>query len=138
MISPNTQQNLQGVNQQGMPQKTFFVNINGGGRDSAISYPIAAGYEVFLLDEESKMFFIKRNNGMGITLREFEYEEVTPTQTFAEANPGSFDTSKYVTKEDFNTLVEEVRRLQGSNKGHHYSNTRNVRRSRNGKPYDNE
>ena len=77
MISPNNNpMNLQNI-QQGQILQTFFVNLNGGGRQSAINYPIAAGYEVFLLDEESKMFFIKRNNGVNITLREFKFEEVT-------------------------------------------------------------
>ncbi len=126
MISPN--------NQQGNIQQTFFVNLNGGGRSSAINYPIAAGYEVFLLDENSKMFFIKRNNGIEITLREFKYDEVTPktpTQNISD-NP---DLSKYATKEDLNAIIEEIRKLQGErDRGH--NNYRNNRRSRHGKSYE--
>ena len=64
MISPNNQANLQNIQKGSVPQ-TFFVNINSGGKNAALNYPIAAGYEVFLLDEESKMFFIKKNNGIG-------------------------------------------------------------------------
>lgn len=123
--------------QQGGILQTFFVNLNGGGRNAALNYPIAAGYEVFLLDEESKMFFIKKNNGMGITLREFKYDEVSsePVQVSG-ANPINFDPSKYVTKDDFNVLVEEIKKLQnGRDKGHHYNN-RNNRRNRNEKTYD--
>lgn len=123
MISPN--------NQQGNIQQTFFVNLNGGGRSSAINYPIAAGYEVFLLDENSKMFFIKRNNGIEITLREFKYDEVTPktpTQNISD-NP---DFSKYATKEDLNMLVEEIKKLQDRGR----NNYRNNRRSRHGKSYE--
>jgi len=123
MISPN--------NQQGNILQTFFVNLNGGGRSSAINYPIAAGYEVFLLDENSKMFFIKRNNGIEITLREFKYDEVTPktpTQNISD-NP---DLSKYATKEDLNMLVEEIKKLQDRGR----NNYRNNRRSRHGKSYE--
>ena len=126
MISPN--------NQQGNIQQTFFVNLNGGGRLSAINYPIAAGYEVFLLDENSKMFFIKRNNGIEITLREFKYDEVTPktpTQNISD-NP---DLSKYATKEDLNAIIEEIRKLQGE-RDRGRSNYRNNRRSRHGKSYE--
>lgn len=123
MISPN--------NQQGNIQQTFFVNLNGGGRLSAINYPIAAGYEVFLLDENSKMFFIKRNNGIEITLREFKYDEVTP-KTPAQNISDNQDFSKYATKEDLNMLAEEIRKLQDRGR----NNYRNNRRSRHGKPYE--
>jgi hypothetical protein len=133
MISPNNQTNLQNI-QQGHIQQTFFVNLNGGGRTAAINYPIAAGYEVFLLDEDSKMFFIKRNNGIEITFREFKYDEVTP-KTPAQNVPADMDLSKYATKEDLNVILEEIRKLQeGKDRGH--NNYRNTRRSRHGKPYD--
>ncbi len=126
MISPN--------NQQGNIQQTFFVNLNGGGRSSAINYPIAAGYEVFLLDENSKMFFIKRNNGIEITLREFKYDEVTPKTPTQNISDNS-DLSKYATKEDLNAIIEEIRKLQGErDRGH--NNYRNNRRSRHGKSYE--
>lgn len=139
MISPNNQANLQGVTQRDMIQRTFFVNIDGGGRNSAISYPVAAGYEVFLLDESSKMFFIKKNDGMGINLREFTYEEVTPEPTAMQTMPTDFDPSKYATKEDLNMILEEIKKLQGRrDRGHHYDNTRITRRTRNGKQYADE
>lgn len=130
MISPSNQPNIQ----QGHIQQTFFVNLNGGGRSSAINYPVAAGYEVFLLDEDSKMFFIKRNNGIEITLREFKYDEVTPktpTQTIS-TDPNS---SKYATKEDLNAIIEEIRKLQGE-RDRGRNNYRNNRRSRHGKSYE--
>ena len=136
MISPNNQTNLQNQNQQGRLSNAFFIH---GGRDAAMNYPVAAGYDAFLVDEDLKMFFIKSNNipGMGMTLREFKYEEVTPKQNIVSAVPDGFDPSKYVTKDDFNVLLEEVKKLQGGkDKGHHYNNIRNNRRSRNGKSYD--
>lgn len=124
MISPNNQMNLQN-NQQGRLSNAFFIH---GGREAAMNYPVAAGYEAFLIDEENKMFFIKTNSptGQGFNLREFTYEEVTPKQNVSVGN------QEYATKEDFNMLLEEIRKLQ--DKGHH--TRRNVRRSRNGKSYD--
>ena len=133
MISPNNQMNLQ--NQQVRLSNAFFIH---GGRDGALNYPVQAGYEAFLVDEENIMFFIKYNNpaGQGVILREFTYEEVTPQQNTAIGTPTGFDPSKYATKEDLNAILLEIRKLQeGKNRGRQY-NGRN-RRSRNGsKPYD--
>lgn len=132
MISPNNQMNLQN-NQQGRLSNAFFIH---GGRDAAMNYPVAAGYEAFLVDEENKMFFIKKNSPQGgFTLREFTYEEVTPQQNTALGTPDGFDPSKYATKEDLNMILAEIRKLQeGKDRGH--NNYRNTRRSRHGKPYD--
>lgn len=132
MVSPNNQMNLQN-NQQIRLSNAFFIH---GGRDGAMNYPVQVGYEAFLVDEENKMFFIKKNspNGGGF-LREFTYEEVTPQPNIAVGTLDGFDPSKYVTKEDFNVLLEEVRSLKDDNRGHRYNN-RNTRRSRNGKSYD--
>ena len=124
--------NLQN-NQQGRLSNAFFIH---GGRDAAMNYPVAAGYEAFLVDEENKMFFIKKNSPQGgFTLREFTYEEVTPQQNTALGTPDGFDPSKYATKEDLNMILAEIRKLQeGKDRGH--NNYRNTRRSRHGKPYD--
>lgn len=128
MISPNNQATFQNVNQQGRLSNAFFIH---GGRETALNYPVAAGYEAFLVDEEIKMFFIKSNepNGRGFNLREFTYEEIT-----SKSDPvGNFDPSKYATKEDFNALLEEIKKLNiRRDRGHKYNN-RNNRRSRNGK-----
>ena len=135
MISPTNQINLQNINQsQVRLSNAFFIH---GGRDAAANYPVQAGYEAFLIDEENKMFFIKTNNpaGQGFNLREFKYEEVTPKPNVATATPNGFDPSIYATKEDLNVILEEIKKLQeGHDKGHH--TRRNVRRSRNGKSYD--
>ena len=130
MISPNNQN----VNQQGRLSNAFFIR---GGRDSAMSYPVAAGYEAFLVDEENKMFFIKSNDpsGRGFILREFTYEEITPKQNIASGTPDGFDPSKYATKEDLNAIIEEIRKLQGE-RDRGRNNYRNNRRSRHGKPYE--
>lgn len=129
MISPNNQTNLTQIRLS----NAFFIH---GGRDSAMNYPVQAGYEAFLVDEENKMFFIKKNGPQGgFNLREFTYEEVTPQQNNAIGTPDGFDPSKYATKEDLNMILAEIRKLQeGKDKGH--NNFRNTRRSRHGKPYD--
>lgn len=135
MVSPNNQTNFQNQNQQVRLSNAFFIK---GGRDAAMNYPVAAGYDAFLVDEDLKMFFIKSNDmaGRSISLREFKFEEVTPKQTMQEV-PVGFDPSKYVTKDDFNVLVDEIKKLQnGRDRGHHYN--KNNRRSRDGKSYDNE
>ena len=132
MISPNNNQAGFQVNQQVRLSNAFFIH---GGRDGAMNYPVQAGYEAFLVDEEKKMFFIKKNNpNGGFSLREFSYEEVTPQPNVAMGTPDGFDPSKYVTKEDFNMLLNEIRDLKESNKGHQYHGR--TRRSRNGKSYD--
>ena len=130
MISPNNQN----VNQQGRLSNAFFIR---GGRDSAMSYPVAAGYEAFLVDEENKMFFIKSNDpsGRGFILREFTYEEITPKQNTAFGTSDGLDPSKYATKEDLNAIIEEIRKLQGE-RDRGRNNYRNNRRSRHGKPYE--
>lgn len=133
MNSPNNP-NLQNLNQQGRLSNAFFIH---GGRDGALNYPVAVGYEAFLVDEESKMFFIKTNDASNrtINLREFKYEEVTPKQT----QMSDFDPSNFVTKEDFNAILEEIKKLQEPrDRGHRYNNIRNNRRNRNAKPYDDE
>lgn len=132
MISPNNQSSLQNGNQMGRLSNAFFIH---GGRNTAMEYPVAAGYDAFLVDEENKMFFIKSNDmtGRTINLREFKYSEVTPKQE----NQSSFDTSNFATKDDLNLVLEEIRKLQkGRDREHHYN--RNNRRNRNGKPYNNE
>ena len=109
MVSPNNQMNLQN-NQQIRLSNAFFIH---GGRDGAMNYPVQVGYEAFLVDEENKMFFIKKNspNGGGF-LREFTYEEVTPQPNIAVGTLDGFDPSKYVTKEDFNVSVAYIKLLR--------------------------
>lgn len=129
MVSPNMQQNLQNVYQTAMTQgyASNIIPIKGG-RDVAKNYPVAAGYAAFLLDEENKMFFLKINDASGIPkpLREFKFEEITP------ADPNAFDPSKFVTKEDFNVLLSEIKKMNRKEPHHH----NNSRRNDNGKSYE--
>ena len=123
MISPtsavpslqNPQNPLQGY------AATNIIQIHGG-RDGAINYPIQIGYTALLIDEESKQFFIKANdvNGVPKPLREFKYEEITQ-------NSSKADTSNFVTKDEFNALLNEVKKLQGN--GRRYNGYNKVRRN---------
>ena len=121
MISPN--------NQVGQAFVTNVINIRGG-KEGAMNYPIQIGYTALLLDEENKMFFIKKNDpsGMQVPLREFKYEEVTPTAT------NDVDTSKYVTKEEFNALLAKLDKLEKSQNSRS-NNFKQRRNSNNGQFY---
>lgn len=127
MISPINQQIRQNRN-----TNAFFIH---GGRESALNYPVMAGYDAFIIDEENKMFYIKTNdmNGQNMSLREFKYEEVTPQ----EQQPMQ-DSSKYATKEDLAAIMAEIKKLQ-NNRGEfreYHRNNYNNRRNRDGKQYD--
>lgn len=100
MISPN-----QNYINQGYASNIIAIS---GGLDGAKNYPVAGGYTAMMIDEENKMFFIKTNDASGIPkpIRQFKYEEITPK------NPGEFDPSQFVTKDDFNTLLVEIKKLQ--------------------------
>lgn len=115
MPSPITQQNNNIM--QGYASNAIFIR---GGREGAKNYPVAAGYTAFLVDEENKKFFIKTNDTSGIPrqLREFDWEEVTP------ADLGSFDPSKFATKDDFNVLLEEIKKLQPQRENNYHNKQR--------------
>lgn len=127
MVSPINQQIRQNRN-----TNAFFIH---GGRESVLKYPVMAGYDAFIIDEENQMFYIKTNdiNGQNISIREFKYEEVTPQ----EQQPMQ-DSSKYATKEDLAAIMAEIKKLR-NNRGEfreHRRNNYNNRRNRDGKQYD--
>lgn len=108
MISPNNQ----------TYGSSNIIHIRGG-LDGAKNYPVTPGYVAMLLDEEVKKFFIKTTGANGVpNIREFDYEEVnreTPID----------DTSKYATKDDFNMLMGEIKKLQsGQRNNYKYNNYR--------------
>ena len=131
MISPINQpslQNAQSAMTQGYASNVIPIR---GGREGARTYPVAAGYAALLLDEENKMFFLKTNDSSGIPrqLREFKYEEVTP------ADPATFDPSNFATKEDFNVLLNEIKKMNNNEgRNRHYEHSR--RRNGDGKSYE--
>lgn len=132
MISPINQQPLQNI-QSAMTQgyASNVIPIRGG-REGARTYPVAAGYAALLLDEENKMFFLKTNDSSGIPrqLREFKYEEVTP------ADPTTFDPSNFATKEDFNVLLNEIKKMNNTEGRNRRYNENSRRRNSDGKSYE--
>lgn len=71
------------------------------GEAGAKSYLVAAGQSVLLMDSESNTFYIKSTdaNGMPSPLRVFDYKERTQTTV-----------DKYVTREEFDKLVESLKK----------------------------
>ena len=86
-----------------MISPTNIISVRGG-REGAMMYPLQAGYTALLLDEENKMFFIKKSDGS--PMREFTYEEVLPAPTVAG------DPSKYATKDDINAIMARLDEIQ--------------------------
>lgn len=99
--------NIQGAQNPTQAYASNIISIRGG-REAAQRYPVANGYIAWLIDEENQTFYVKGNdaNGLPMPLREFKYEEITPP------TPEAFDPSKFVTKDDFNLLMQEIRKLQ--------------------------
>ncbi len=82
-----------------MISPTNIISVRGG-REGAMMYPLQAGYTALLLDEEAKMFFIKKSDGS--PMREFKYEEVSPIPGIA------VDSSKFATKDDINAIMARL------------------------------
>lgn len=98
-----------------------------GGLDGAKNYPVTPGYTAWMIDEENKKFFIKSIGANGVpNIREFDYEEKN-SQMQASSSDNS---SKYATKEDFEYLKREIRKLH--EKRNTYKPNNNYRRSGNG------
>ena len=109
MISPSTGFNTSNI---------IYIR---GGIEAAKNYPVTPGYTALLLDEENKKFFIKKIMLDGSpNLRTFNYEEENQSM------PGD-DSSKYATKEDFNLLMNEIKKLQSGKRS--YNKHNNYRRN---------
>ena len=75
------------------------------GEAGARSWMLAPNQTVLLMDSETQSFFIKSTDasGMPLSLRIFEYKEVSGTPTI---NP--ITETKYVTKEEFEAFKDEL------------------------------
>lgn len=107
MVSPiqNPQQLVPGFN-------TNVIRIQGG-RDAANNYPVQINFTALLLDEENKSFYLKTRDQNGVLqpLREFSYKEII-------IDDNRQSNNNYVTKEEFNTLLSEVKKLQKRSRDH--------------------
>lgn len=83
------------------------------GEAGAKAYPVAPGNSVLLMDSETDCFFIKSTDASGVPspLRTFTYQEVVPTQ---QKEPEvAFDSSKYVTRDEFDELKRMIQERPG-------------------------
>ena len=101
-----------------------------GGLEGAKNYPVTPGYTAWLIDEESKKFFIKTIGPNGVpNVKSFNYSE--ETQEYAST---SEDSSKWATKEDIEYLKKEIRKLHEKR---NFNKSNNYRRNYgNGKSYN--
>lgn len=81
------------------------------GEAGAKAYPVGAGSSMILMDSEAENFYIKSTDvsGMPQPLRKFQYKEVLenhPTEIPPVAQ--AFDSSKFVTREEFEQRIEEL------------------------------
>lgn len=101
--------------QQQYVQQQPTVSDNGilwvQGEAGAKSWAVAPGKSVMLMDSESNTFYIKSSDqsGMPMPLRIFDYTERTQQQTQNQVvQHTEFDTSKFVTREEFNEKLNEL------------------------------
>ena len=101
--------------QQQVVQQQSQQNDNGilwvQGEAGAKSWAVAPGKSVMLMDSESNTFYIKSsdNSGMPMPLRIFDYKERTIQQSQPQVLAHTeIDTSKFVTREEFNKKLEEM------------------------------
>ena len=101
------------------------------GESGAKAYPVAPGNSVLLLDSESDRFFIKSSDasGMPLPLRVFTYSENAENATTSSISQ-NIDLTDYVTREEFNTLVEKIAALSKQQKEY----PRKEKQTNNGKP----
>ena len=84
------------------------------GENAAKAYPIAPGSTVILMDSEDSFFYIKSVgfNGIPNPLRKFKYEEIFEVVPELPV----INSAEYVTKDDFNKAIEELKALMKPNK----------------------
>lgn len=100
-----------------------------GGLEGAKNYPVTPGYTAWMIDEESKKFFMKSIGANGVpNVREFSYEEKSEQMQAS----SSEDSSKYVLKEDFDKLCYKISKLEKSLDKRNTYKHNNYRRNGNG------
>lgn len=101
-----------------MPQAPPPQNQGGNGliwvqgEAGAKSYLVAPGNTIMLMDSEAQTFYIKSADasGMPMPLRIFDYAERTaqPAQAAQTAPAPTFDTSQFITRDEFDRRLEEL------------------------------
>lgn len=80
------------------------------GESGAKAYPVQNGKSVVLFDSESEHFFIKTADASGMPqpLRIFSYSESNE----AEMHTPAIDTSNFITREEFEEVIEKLKSRQ--------------------------
>lgn len=113
-VNPQNYLYSQQAQPQAAPQtSTGLIWVQG--EAGAKSYLVGAGQSVLLMDSESSTFYIKSTDasGMPLPLRVFDYKERVQMQEQTQTPPmamSAFDPDKYVTKDEFNRLVERLKK----------------------------
>lgn len=100
--------------QQPMPQ-TPAVGVEfryiQGGDNAAKAYPVMPGSTMLLMDTENPYIYFKTVafNGMPQPLKKFRIEEVNDAPV--EDIPVAKEVSNFVTKDDFNSAIAELKEL---------------------------
>lgn len=98
---------VQGYSQPQQPD-TSIIWVQG--ESGAKAYPVQNGKSVVLFDSESEHFFIKTADASGMPqpLRIFSYSETNE----AEVKAPVIDTSNFVTREEFEEVIEKLKSRQ--------------------------
>lgn len=87
------------------------------GEAAARSFLVAPGSTVMLMDSDGDYFYLKSADNAGMpSLRTFAYKEVTGQQVVPSPAPAQ-DMSKYVTRDEYDKLVEIIRQIAEEKKG---------------------
>ena len=85
------------------------------GEAAARSFLVTPGSTVMLMDSDGDYFYLKSADNAGMpSLRTFAYKEVTGQQTVPAP---AQDMGKYVTRDEYDKLVEIIRQLAEDRKG---------------------
>lgn len=103
--------NLAQMRAQQMPMQAQASGLTWVlGVENAKSFPVAPNNTVALWDKESPTIYIKSVDAAGIpSMRIIEWKDKEPTQ--AQSNEGtalSFDPSKFITREEFETTIQKI------------------------------
>ena len=93
------------------------------GESGAKAYPIQNGKSVVLFDSESERFFIKSADisGMPQPLRVFNYSEASEN----DLKQPEIDTSMFITREEFEKAISDLKRPVQSSEYHRRGENRN-------------
>lgn len=100
-----------GQNQQLQPPApTTNVNwIQVAGIDGARNQIVQPGHTIWMMDNNSPVFFVKSVDGMGsTTFKAFQFTEILPEASNPVQNQQNTQKSDYVTRAEFNALLERL------------------------------